>query len=198
VADYGLDAVTLGPEGLLLFSTQDSFFSESLGMAIGHGDLLCEAGRVFKTNAELMARFRPIEPVPKMFGLDAVHVWPHGEVWFSTEVEFADQHLGSIGHGDLLSDTGRVVARNLELLGPFRPVEDLADFGLDGLHVFWPSFAADLNFDGDVDMRDFSMLAKYWLKAGCGECVEADLTGDGKVDLDDLGEFVLGWPTGVK
>jgi hypothetical protein len=30
------------------------------------------------------------------------------------------------------------VARNRELLGPFRPVEDLADFGLDALHVVSP------------------------------------------------------------
>ena len=80
------------------------------------------------------ARFRPPLVVPD-YGLDAVHVWPSGEIWFSTEEGFQDGALGPIAAGDLLSDQGYVVYRNLELLGPFAPIEDLADFGLDALFL---------------------------------------------------------------
>jgi len=140
IPDYGLDAVTRGPDGILLFSVEEGFFSENLGVYIGHGDLLAENGRVVRTNAELMAKFEPIgpEPIPEDFGLDAVFVWPHGEVWFSTEASFHDARLGHVGDGDLLSDTGRVVRQNRELMAPFSPLEDLADFGLDGLEVVTP------------------------------------------------------------
>ena len=60
------------------------------------------------------------------FGLDAAYIRPRGEIWFSTEVDFTDQRFGHIGHGDLLSDTGRVVVRNLELVRRFTPVQDVA------------------------------------------------------------------------
>jgi hypothetical protein len=196
--DYGLDAVTFGPNGLLLFSVEEDFFSESLGRTINHGDLLCEDGRIFKTNAELMANFKPIEPRPIRFGLDAVHVWPHGEIWFSIEVDFIDGRFGHIGHGDLLSDTGRVVARNLELVGQFRPIEDVADFGLDALDVLLPGFAADLDGDGEVGLADFATFTACWQQPNCDMCDEADLNGDGEVGPDDLHEFAADWLTGTQ
>jgi hypothetical protein len=46
-----------------------------------------------------------------------------------------DARLGPITDGDLLSDRGYVVARNLDLVRPFQPLEDLANFGLEGLWV---------------------------------------------------------------
>ena len=193
VPDYGLDAVTLGPDGLVLFSTEEDFFSERLGVTIGHGDLLCEDGSIFKSIGELLANFQSIEPRPIRFGLDAVYVWPHGEVWFSIDTGFTDGRLGYIGDGDLLSDTGRVVARNLALLGPFGPIERLADFGLDSLHILWPCSAADLDFNGAVDLPDFAIFAAHWRRIDCGICGGADLTGDGKVMMDDVGEFTENW-----
>jgi hypothetical protein len=33
----------------------------------------------------------------------------------------------------MLSDQGFIVVRNLDLVQPFSPLEDLADFGLNGL-----------------------------------------------------------------
>ena len=198
LVDYGLDAVALHPNGRLLFSTEEDFFSESLGESIGHGDLLCEGGRIFKRIGELLANFQPIEPRPLRFGLDAVYVWPNGEVWFSTEISFVDKRLGYVGHGDLLSDTGRVVAGNLELVGPFRPIEDLDDFGLDSLHVLWPCPAVDFDFDGDVDLPDFAAFAARWQRNHCGACDGADLTGDEEVGPDDLREFAENWLAGVE
>lgn len=196
--DYGLDAVTVGPNGLLLFSTEQGFFSQSLGLSIDDGDLLCEDGTIFKRVGELLANFQPIEPRPIPFGLDAVYVWPHREIWFSTEVGFADARFGYIGDGDLLSDTGRVVARNLELIDAFGPIEDLADFGLDSLHLLWPPLTTDLDLDGDTDFPDYAAFARYWQQSDCGNCGAADLTGDGNVTLDDLREFAGTWLTGVQ
>ncbi len=78
-------------------------------------------------------------PTPKAdgsidFGLDAIYVWPGGEVWFSTEEDF-DSSLGPIGAGDLLSDRGYVIYRNLDLVRKFNPIEDVNSFGLDGLFI---------------------------------------------------------------
>jgi hypothetical protein len=96
--------------------------------------LLCSTGQVWRSNQQLQAKFHPAEPTND-YGLDAVYVWPQGEIWFSTEAGFQDLALGAILPGDLLSDWGYVVFRNLELLGAFAPLEDLADFGLDALFI---------------------------------------------------------------
>lgn len=133
VPELGLDAVTRQPDGEILFSITTDVFAQGLGRTIRRGDLLSNRGQIFRTQEQLLARFHPAEK--KDYGLDAVFVWPHGEIWFSTETGFQDSELGGIMAGDLLSDQGYVVFRNLELMNAFSPLEDLADFGLDGLYV---------------------------------------------------------------
>lgn len=61
-----------------------------------------------------------------------------------------------------------------------------------------PVTLAQLDFDSDVDLIDFAMLAVQWLDSGCGTCGGADLTGNGKVNLDDLREFTECWLVGVE
>jgi hypothetical protein len=134
VADPGLDAVQVLESGEIYFSVETGFFSQRLGVSIRRGDLLSSEGRVVKTREELLARFRP-PPIPMDFGLDALHVWPGGEVWFSIEEGFEDDVLGPIRPGDLLSDRGEVLYRNRELMREFQPLEDLADFGLDAIYL---------------------------------------------------------------
>ena len=196
IPDCGLDAIALDADGHLLFSVEEDFFSEKLGRTIGQGDLLSEDGRIFKTIGDLLTNFEPIEPRPISFGLDAAYVWPHGEVWFSIESDFVDLRLGTIGHGDLLSDTGRIIARNQELVESFGPIEDLADFGLDGLQVLWPLLSPDFDFDDDVDFVDFASFAADWQKTSNTICSRADLNCDGKSDFLDLQEFGVNWLAG--
>lgn len=131
--NVGLDAVSRLPNGVRVFSVRESVFSQSLGKVIRPGDLLTEQGQIYRTAEQLLAQFKPRDAAEP--GLDAVYVWPHGEIWFSTEVGFQDGVLGPIQAGDLLSSYGYVVFRNLDLLAPFQPLEDLADFGLDALYV---------------------------------------------------------------
>ncbi|MCX8157938.1 MAG: hypothetical protein N3J91_16115 [Verrucomicrobiae bacterium] len=133
IPNAGLDAVGRLPDGTRVFSVRESFFSQSLGKVIRPGDLLREDGQIYRTAEQLLALFKTREPAE--VGLDAVYLWPHGEIWFSTERGFQDDTLGPILEGDLLSSLGYVVFRNLDLLAPFQPLEDLADFGLDALHV---------------------------------------------------------------
>lgn len=132
--DLGLDAVFLHESGEYWFSVRTPAFSEKLSRMIGRGDLLSSAGRVVRSHAELLASFKPDLP-DRDHGLDAFFVWPSGEIWFSVEEGFTDSQWGPVGEGDLLSDQGYVVVRNLDLVRPFQPLEDLADFGLDGLWV---------------------------------------------------------------
>lgn len=130
----GLDAVFWHESGEVWFSVRESAWSEKIGQMVGRGDVLSSAGRVVRSHADLLARFTPENPQHD-YGLDAFYVWPSGEIWFSVEEGFLDAQLGSVTDGDLLSDQGYIVARNLDLVQPFRPLEDLANFGLEGLWV---------------------------------------------------------------
>src|SRR6266540_2130260 len=133
VPDVGLDAVHVKDDGEVLFSISSNIFSERLGLTLQRGDLLSNRGTIVARNALLLGRFHPT--TSKDFGLDALYVWPNGEVWFSTEEGFQDQELGPIGAGDLLSNQGLIVFRNLELLSAFAPLEDVSSFGLDALYI---------------------------------------------------------------
>ncbi|MBL9171583.1 MAG: hypothetical protein JNN07_27880 [Verrucomicrobiales bacterium] len=142
VPDLGLDAVHRLENGELYFSIETEQFSEQLGVQIGRGDVLSDSGRLIRRSKELLEHFHPIGP-GKDYGLDALYIWPSGEIWFSTEISFQDEQLSHVGEGDLLSDQGYVVLRHQELVGPFAPLEDLADFGLDGLFVLTDVGARD-------------------------------------------------------
>ena len=133
-ADEGLDALHFRPEGEIYFSVTNDFFSERLGRLVRRGDLLSSSGRIVKTSEELVARFNPADPKAD-YGLDAIYVWPSDEIWFSVETGFYGKDFTPYGTGDLLSDQGYVVYRNLDLVGAFQPLEDLADFGLDALFL---------------------------------------------------------------
>jgi hypothetical protein len=135
--DLGLDAICLRDDGEVWFSVRTNFVSSRAG-AVAKGDIISNKGQVVKTNQQLMARFHP--PLAENdYGLDALFVWPSGEIWFSTEDGFQDQELGAVLDGDLLSDQGGIVFRNLELVSSFAPIEDAASFGLDGLFVITDS-----------------------------------------------------------
>jgi hypothetical protein len=138
IDDSGLDALQEMGKGVMAFSITSEFFSERLGRKLGRGDLLTSEGAVLRTNRELLARFHPMAEgggVAGDLGLDAVYLWPSGEIWFSTESGFQDEQLGMVRGGDLLSDSGYIVFQNLDLVAAFSPLEDLADFGVDGLVV---------------------------------------------------------------
>jgi hypothetical protein len=132
--DLGLDAVQDTGDGTLLFSTRDAIFSETLGEVIGRGDLMTSSGQRLRTNAELLKAFHPSQP-DHDYGLDAVFLWPGGEIWFSTEEPVPLEGGVILSDGDLLSDTGRVIYGNLELLQRFAPIEDRTSFGLDALVI---------------------------------------------------------------
>ncbi|NLH17155.1 MAG: hypothetical protein GX455_11305 [Phycisphaerae bacterium] len=51
--------------------------------------------------------------------------------------------------------------------------------------------AADLNFDDAVDIADFAILSRAWMKNE--PPLSADLTRDGRVDLDDLAAMAENW-----
>jgi hypothetical protein len=134
-ADAGLDAVQVLESGETLFSIETNTYSKRLLVTLQRGDLLSSTGQVWRSNQQLLAKFHPADAT-KDYGLDAVYVWPQGEeIWFSTEAGFQDLDLGPILPGDLLSDSGYIVFRNLDLLKAFAPLENVADFGLDALFI---------------------------------------------------------------
>ena len=132
--DVGLDAAQVLDTGEILFSIETDVISKQLGVTLHRGDLLSSAGQILRGHQELLARFQPSNAA-KDYGLDAFYIWPSGEIWFSTEQGFQDQLLGAVLAGDLLSDQGYRVFRNLELLNAFAPTQALPDYGLDALYI---------------------------------------------------------------
>jgi hypothetical protein len=193
IADYGLDTIAYSPRGEFLFSIEKDFFSERLGQTISNGDLLSEKGYVYKTIGDLLSKFK-LYPTfaPVDFGLDAVYVWPWGEVWFSTKSSFGAEQFEMITPGDLLSSYGKVVLRNRELLENFKPTEKIADFGLDALEVSWPDLKADLNEDDIVDSTDYAIFTQ-----ACGgkNAIDSDcdIINGNPVDMNDLAAFFEDW-----
>jgi hypothetical protein len=136
VPDVGLDAVFVRTDGEILFSIRSNIFSERKGITLGHGDVLSNTGAVVKSNQELLARFHPPPTFLAMdYGLDALHAWPSGEIWFSLETGFDDALLGTISDGDLLSTEGVIVFRNAELLSAFGAPQSTTGFGLADVFV---------------------------------------------------------------
>lgn len=150
--DPGLDALQVLSSGEVYFSVETDFFSQKLGRVVRRGDLLSDKGYIVKTQEELLAKFNP-PPIPKDFGLDAVYVWPGGEIWFSLEEDFQDGVLGVIRHGDLLSDRGEIIYKNHELLRNFQPLEDLADFGLDAVFIVSDAVGVPIGTAQCVELR---------------------------------------------
>lgn len=163
--DLGLDAVQAWEGGDWVFSIRDGTFSETLGDWVGRGDVMTTRGTRLATVQELLKAFSPVKPEVDP-GLDALFVWPSGEIWFSTEdgVELSDGRF--LLEGDLLSNRGEVVFGNLELVRRFAPLEDAASFGLDGLIVVSdavespaPAPVLTLRTEGD-------QVALRWTKPG--------------------------------
>jgi hypothetical protein len=51
----------------------------------------------------------------------------------------------------------------------------------------------DFNEDSDVDFLDFGSFAQHWLESNCCACGGVDLTGDRRIQLDDLRELADNW-----
>jgi hypothetical protein len=134
VPDVGLDAVCVKANGEILFSIRTNIFSEGKGTMLFGGDVLSSQGIVVKRNTELRTRFHTNIPAPDL-GLDALYVWPNGEIWFSLETGFPDSQLGDISAGDLLSTEGIIVFKNAELVSAFRAPESASNFGLSDIFV---------------------------------------------------------------
>lgn len=108
------------------------------------GDALSSFGYVVATNKYLMRNFHPTpSTTPVNYGLDGIHLHrdpadttPRPHFLFSTAVGFHDDTLGiEISDGDLLSDSGRVVMTNAQLLRNFKPMPPVAPLGLDAFCV---------------------------------------------------------------
>ena len=190
VPDLGLDAIQFRDGGEILFSTKQDAFGE-VGGPVNHGDLLSTAGHVLKSNAQLLKPFAPTA-ADTDFGLDAFFVWPSGEIWFSTEKSFDSQVFGAILDGDLLSDQGYIVFRNLDLVAAFAPMENSANFGLDALVIvndFGPTppqptldkVTTDLS-SGDVTLS--------WQTSG--QAVQVERTSDLALPFSPVSRIVLG------
>src|SRR4029079_18809369 len=95
-------------------------------------------GHVVKRNAELL---RPFGLGPGTGAaaqdIDALTAAPGGELYFSLRDDVVSPIAGALGHGDLLSDRGRVIKRNAELLKAFVAMPPVTDAGLDGIQLWY-------------------------------------------------------------
>lgn len=163
--DSGLDALHLSDKGDILFSVRSNFFAPRLGVTVRHGDLLSDRGEIVRSNEQLLSAFHPV--ISKDYGLDALYVWPGGEVWFSTAEGFEDAQLGSVAAGDILSTAGYIAFRNADLLVRFLPKQSNADYGTDALFVVTDLSEADApSFTGVRAPRGAGQIELQWQGRG--------------------------------
>jgi hypothetical protein len=51
----------------------------------------------------------------------------------------------------------------------------------------------DYTGEGDVDLADLEVFTGVWLASDYGDCEGAELSGDGKVGVEDLGGGAGSW-----
>jgi hypothetical protein len=156
--DAGLDALHLAANDEIYFSiTKD--IPRAGAATLHRGDILSNSGRLVRTEANLLLRWNV--PAGTSVGVDALYVWPNGEIWFSPENGFTNSVGVAVSPGDIISDQGYVAFRNDALLRPFAPAEQNTDFGLDALVVVSDAAASKANTqflevnvtDSGVDLR---------------------------------------------
>ncbi len=130
--DVGLDAVQVMEEEVL-FSIERPVVSNKIGAMLGRGDILSNKGQIIKTGQQLISALHP-EVSDGDYGLDALYIWPTGEIWFSVN-DTAGSPEGQIGPGDIVSDRGYIVFKNRDLVRLYEPSPVETDYGLDALYV---------------------------------------------------------------
>jgi hypothetical protein len=139
LAPFGVDDPDAGLDALHIKADDEIYFSISKDIprtgatTLHRGDILSSQGRIVRTEANLLTRWisSPTTPI----GVDALYVWPNGEIWFSTENDFTSSSGIAISAGDIISDQGYIAFRNSALTSPFNPTDSVSDFGLDALVV---------------------------------------------------------------
>jgi len=102
--------------------------------------------------------------------------WP--TIWTPITVTFnADDHPDAIGQPLSIS---------------FRNTSSGSTAAFDYASLIF-SLIGDMDSDIDVDFVDYAHFALEWLETGCGDCNDADFTGDGNVDANDLDIFTNAW-----
>ena len=153
VHQFHLD-IMAAPLREIWFSPQRDFKAGIWNMPtnlVSAGDLISSAGRVVSANQALTRNLGFMPGVPAELGLKDVDVLAGGEIAFSIETAMWSETLqAQILPGDLLSDQGRVLRSNQEMIAAFAPQPPLpADVGLDAVQVMDNgdvSFSVQTNF----------------------------------------------------
>lgn len=130
--EAGLDALHIASEDEIYFSISKDI-PRTGATTLRRGDILSNSGRIVRSEANLFVRWSL--PAGVSAGLDALYVWPNGEIWFSTENGFTNTAGVVVSDGDIISDQGYVAFRNAALVRSFGPMEENTDFGLDALVI---------------------------------------------------------------
>jgi hypothetical protein len=150
---------------------------------VGDGDELSDRGAIVARNAQLLRNFSPpLTFAPVDYGLDALQEMNWGPIaiavrpvtFFSLNKGFQDAKRGWISDGDLLSDAGRIVARNKDLMANFHPMPPLEDMGLDA--AFIPYFVPAPMTDVALPPEIWFSTVKGWFDEKLGRNIrEGDL-----------------------
>jgi hypothetical protein len=200
--DFGLDGLQVfkwasgNGRPNVFFSTNTSFFSQTLGKEVTDGDLLSKRGQIIATNQDLVAAFLPDST--DNFGLNAFDILDPGQnqqIWFSTVASFHSDKLGQdVAAGEVLSNKGQVIATNAQLLAAFQPANPNDNYGLDSLYV--------VNERSQTPVMWFSTTKGFYSQAlnrniGAGDLLSNDGTVIG-TNAELTAQFGFQFPFGDK
>lgn len=162
---FGVDDPESGLDALHIAANEEIYFSitkeipRAGASTLHRGDILSNTGRIVRTEANLFARWN-LAPGTSA-GVDALYIWPNGEIWFSTENGFTNNAAVGVSEGDIISDQGYVAFRNDAVVSAFEPADRSVDFGLDALVMISDAAASkattqilEVNVtDAGVDLR---------------------------------------------
>ena len=111
-----------------------------------------------------------------------------GDAWHVVRTYYTDYF-----HGTFDRVTGALFSADLALAVTYD--YDTSDY--DAGVKLRASIPGDVDFDGDVDIQDISMLASNWDMASGAVWADGDFDQDGGVDIEDLSLLASNWSTGV-
>ncbi len=126
--------IIAAPFNEIWFSTEYKFTPDNLQFIGTPADILSNSGKRIKSKAELINNLNIKDP-PDNLSIDSIEVSTNGIILFSLNQSVSSDTIGLIDEGDVVSEDGKIIFRNVTLLNKFGFMPPTPALGLDALQI---------------------------------------------------------------